>query len=202
MRTSKPISTISYNTIPFLQSKLQELLRNHKICDYMFIQHSAEADEKKDHIHLWIKPNTLLDSMDIQEFLKELDPSKPDKPLKCMDFRFCHDTDDWILYSLHFPAYLASKCESREFTYVKDDFFFADEDTFDDLFMHAFKGSKWAQNNAIIQNLINDGLSPIELITSGVVPLNMATSLNAFFYLGTKYGGLNRGGRPNHEEEE
>ena len=68
MRTSKPIATISYNTEEYLVSRLQELVRNKKICDYMYIKHFKEEDETKDHIHLWIKPNTLIDTMDIQDF--------------------------------------------------------------------------------------------------------------------------------------
>lgn len=72
MRTSKPIATISYNSADFLKLRLNDLIKSKKICDWMFIQHTAEADEKKDHIHLWIKPNTLLDTMDLQEHFLEL----------------------------------------------------------------------------------------------------------------------------------
>ena len=70
MRTSKPIATIAYNTVDFLEQKLAELLRNHKIQDYFFIYHIAEEDEKKDHIHLYIEPNTRIDTMDLQEFFR------------------------------------------------------------------------------------------------------------------------------------
>lgn len=101
MNTRKEISTISYNSVEFLTEKLQELLNEHIISDYMFIPHKAEEDETKDHIHLWIKPNKLLDTMDLQSFLQEYDPLHPDKPLKCIDFRFAK-TDDWILYSIHY----------------------------------------------------------------------------------------------------
>lgn len=200
MRTSKPISTISYNSLPFLKSKLDELVTNHKICDYMYISHHAEADEKKDHIHLWIKPNTLLDTMDIQSFLHELDPNNPTKPLKCIDFRLTHDTDEWILYCQHFAPYLASKGEAREYHYKKEDFFFHDEDTFDDLYLHAFKGSKWAQNNQILQQLTSGLLSPVDLINNGTVPLNMATQLNSYKYMQTHYNVTDRGEHTNHEE--
>ena len=82
MRTSKPVATISYNTQPFLDAKLLELVRNKKIQDFVYIYHLAEEDEKKNHCHLYIEPNTLIDTMDIQEFLKEEDPQKPGKPLR------------------------------------------------------------------------------------------------------------------------
>ena len=197
MRTSKPISTISYNSQEFLVTKLDELVKNHKICDYIFINHFAEEDESKNHIHLWIKPNTLLDTMDLQKFLTELNPAEPQKPFKCIDFR-ASSIDDWILYSQHFEPYLASKGECREFHYTKDDFIFCDEDSFNDLYNHAFKGSEWARRNQILQSLVEGSASPTSLILSGIVPLNMASQLNAFKYMQTHYS-LDRGGRDGHE---
>lgn len=201
MRTSKPIATISYNTVAFLESRLAELVRNHKICDWIFIQHTAEADEKKDHIHLWIKPNTLLDTMEIQQFLKEYDLSDPTKkPLGCIDFRVSQ-VDDFILYSQHFAPYLASKGESREFCYLRKDFHFCDEDTFDDLYQHAFKGSDWAKRYQVLQALHENLVSPTDLILNGTIPLNQATQLNAFLYMKSKYGTLDRGNRKGHDED-
>lgn len=200
MRTSKPIATISYNTQDFLVLKLDELARNQKICDYMFINHFAEEDERKNHIHLWIKPNTLIDTMDIQKFLTELDPGNPLKPLKCIDFRQSQ-VDDWILYCQHYEPYLASKAESRQYHYTKDDFVFYDEDTFEDNYYHAFKGSEWAKRNQIIQSLADSKINPTDLILNGSLPLNMASQLNAFQYMKTHYG-LDRGGRDNHEQED
>lgn len=201
MRTTKPVSTISYNSLNYLRDRLEELLTNHKICDYMFIFHHAEKDEKKDHIHLWIKPNTLLDTMDLQNFFREFDAENPTKPLGCIDFRTTNDTDEWILYSEHFKPYLASKGQSRDYHYTKGDFKFADEDTFDDLFHHAHYASKWAMNNQILEQLSNGTISPGQLVLNGTVPLNMASQLNSFVYMKTHYG-LGRNGRPNHELEE
>ena len=108
MRTSKEISTISYNTEAFLYDRLQELLRNKVISDYIYIKHLPDDDERKEHIHLWLKPNKLLDSMDIQDFLKEIDPNNP-KPLKVLDFK-PSKSDDWILYCQHYRPYLEYKC--------------------------------------------------------------------------------------------
>lgn len=200
MRTSKPIATISYNTQEFLVHKLEELIANKKISDYMFINHFAEEDERKNHIHLWIKPNRLLDTMDIQRFLMELDPKNPEKPLKCIDFR-ASKTDDWILYCQHYAPYLASKGESREYHYSKDDFVAHDEDTFEDLYYHAFKGSDWARRFQVLEQLASGKIKPTELILNGSVPLNLATQLNAFEFMKNKYG-LERGTHSNHEEPE
>ena len=200
MRTSKPVSTISYNSPEFLKIRLRDLIKAKKICDWMFIKHTAEEDEKKDHIHLWIKPNTLIDTMDLQEFFTELDPKNLTKPLKCIDFKNSK-TDDWILYSEHFLPYLASKGESREFCYGKDDFVFYHEDNFDDLYSHAHKGSDWAHKNQILQQLKDNKVNPSDLILSGTLPLNMASQLNALKYMETHYKVLDRGGHDNHEEE-
>jgi len=199
MRTSKPIATISYNTQEFLIKQLDALVRNHKISDYMFINHFAESDERKSHIHLWIKPNTLLDTMDLQKHFTELDPKNPTKPLKCIDFQISK-VDDWILYSQHFAPYLASKGESREYHYTKDDFVYNDEDTFEDLYNHAFKGSEWAKRNQILQSLSDSKTDPCKLILNGTLPLNMSSQLNAFLYMQSHFG-LDRGTHQNHEEK-
>jgi len=200
MRTSKPIATISYNSQEFLVHQLDALVKNHKISDYMFINHFAEEDERKDHIHLWIKPNTLIDTMDLQKHFTELDPSNPMKPFKCIDFK-PSQVDDWILYCQHYGPYLASKGESREYHYTRDDFVYCDEDTFDDLYHHAFKGSDWAKRNQILEALQQGKMNPTQLILNGTVPLNMASQLNAFKYMQTHYG-LDRGDHHNHEDQE
>ena len=163
----------------------------------MFINHFAEEDERKNHIHLWIKPNTLIDTMDLQKHFTELDPANPMKPLKCIDFKQSQ-VDDWILYCQHYGPYLASKGESREYHYSRDDFVYCDEDTFDELYHHAFKGSEWAKRYQILQALEQGKMSPTQLILNGTVPLNLASQLNAFKYMETHYG-LDRGDRKNHE---
>lgn len=194
MRTSKPISTISYNSQDYLVHKLNELVKAHKVSDWIFINHFAEEDERKDHIHLWIKPNTMLDTMDLQKHFMEFDALNPTKLLKCIDFQ-SSSVDDWILYSQHFEPYLASKSESREYHYTKDDFVYCDEDSFEDLYHHAFKGSDWAKRWQILEQLRTNAANPADLILNGSIPLSMACSLNAL----RQMNGLNRGGRSGHE---
>lgn len=198
MRTSKPIATISYNTEDFLKIKLEELCKNHTISDYMFIKHDAESDERKDHIHLWLQPNKLLDTMDLQEYFCELDLSNPSKPLGCIDFR-PSKADDWILYTQHYGPYLQSKGESREYSYHKEDFRFHNEDSFEDLYRHAFKGSDFAHRFQILEKLQEDNTNYLELLYSGVVPIQQATQLNAIRQLKQKTGYLDRGGRKGHD---
>lgn len=195
MRTSKPIATISYNTEEYLIYKLHELIKAHKISDYYFIKHKKEKDESKDHIHLWLKPNTLIDTMDLQDHFKEPDPNNPLKPLGCIDFK-SSKLDDFILYGLHLEAYLRFKGESREFHYLKTDFRYYDSDTFEDAFNHAIKGSDFAKRFQLIQMLQDETVDPVDLINSGLVSFNQSGQVLSYQRL--KNESLFRNGRKTH----
>lgn len=106
MATQKPISTISYNTEPFLRDKLEAWRKAHIIQAYMYICHKGE-DGDKDHIHLRIEPNKKLDPMDLQEELREFQIGK-NKPLGCRPFRPSKE-EDWYLYVVHDADYLKLK---------------------------------------------------------------------------------------------
>lgn len=189
------ISTVSYNTEVFLQYKLEELFKAHIISDYMYIWHEPEEDETKGHFHVSMKVNKRSDTMNIQQFFVEIDPCNP-KPRKCIDFRRTASIDDWILYSLHVGAYLACKGESRKYAYTKEDMKFADEDTFEYNYNHAFRGSDWAlsaQRMKLIKENIDD---PISLIYSNIVSIRDAGNLLSM----QKMDRTVRGIRQNHEE--
>lgn len=111
MATQKPISTISYNTEPFLKEKLETWLNAHIIQAYQYICHKGE-DGDKDHIHLRIEPNKKLDPMDLIEQLREYQLGK-DKPLGCRPFRPSKE-EDWILYAVHDEQYLKLKYGGAE----------------------------------------------------------------------------------------
>lgn len=106
MATQKPISTISYNTEPFLREKLDAWLEAHIICAYQYICHKGE-DGDKDHIHLRLELNKRVDPMDLQAQLREYVGGNP-KPLGCRPFRPSKE-EDWILYALHDSNYLKLK---------------------------------------------------------------------------------------------
>lgn len=122
MRTTKPISTISFNTPSFLQLKLTELYRSRVISFWCFIIHKPEDDEagNKEHCHVYIEPSRVLQTDDLRAEFKEFDPSMPDKPKGCLAFRSSR-FGPWYLYALHDKRYLASKGESRRFHYLHDD---------------------------------------------------------------------------------
>lgn len=111
MATQKPISTISYNTEPFLKEKLDTWVKAHIIQAYQYIKHKGE-DGDKDHIHLRLEPNKKLDVMDLQEELREY-PIGCEKPLTCRPFRQSKE-EDWILYAVHDETYLKLKYGGAE----------------------------------------------------------------------------------------
>ena len=176
MRTSKTISTISYNSKEFLEFKLMELVDLGFISDWFFIQHKKEEDETKDHIHLWLKPNRLLDTLDLQKQFVEINLLNPKKPFKCIDF-VISKPDDAILYFLHDKKYLAFKGQTRKYHYLKEDIVCQDEDNFEELYNHAYRGSDFALKNQMIQSIISHRDDLSKLIESGIVPLSMASNL-------------------------
>ena len=198
MNTSKPISTISYNSENFLKSVLDKWLSLHIISDYIYIYHYAEEDEKKDHFHVFLFPNTKVDTISLQEQLREIDFNNP-KPLGCINF-VSSNPDDFILYTQHFVPYLVSKNEMREFIYQKSDFHFPDQDNFDVLYRHAFYQSDWAKDSAIRQKL-KDGVPACDIILSGILPIQMSSSLLALANLEEKKK-LQRSYHANHENNE
>lgn len=104
MRTSKPFSMISYNSTEYLEEKLNEMVKAKMIEEYRYIKHDGE-DGDKDHIHLWVKPNKRIDTMEFSEEMNEIDPFNPTKPLTCIGARNSSE-EDWVLYTLHDEEYL------------------------------------------------------------------------------------------------
>lgn len=202
MKTRRDISTISYNSTAFLMMKLDDLIDRHIISYYMFVEHKAEEDELKDHKHVFIRPNGQIDTMDLQMLLREYDEQNPSKPLGCIHFEYS-DIDNWILYSSHYPPYLASKMESRQYKY-DDIMWFTSSDymSLDYYYKHAFKESKWAKEFQLLQVLTDGSIKPTELIDSGAISLNQASQLNAYMYMKTHYNKTDRNGRKGHNEKD
>ena len=130
MNTSKPISTISYNSLRYHIGVLDELLHDHILSFYAFIPHEGEpsetGDDEKDHFHDYFEPARRIQTEDLRELFKELDPDHV-KPLGCQPFR-ATKWADWYLYVLHDPAYLASKGMSRAYAYTHDQIITSDPD--------------------------------------------------------------------------
>lgn len=129
MRTTKPISTISFNTPTYLAVKLNELLQAKRISFWAFIIHKPEDDEggKKEHMHVYVEPSKMLQTDDLRQELKEFDASNPSKPLGCLTFNTSR-FDAWYLYALHDKRFLASKGQSRRYHYEHADIYSSDDD--------------------------------------------------------------------------
>lgn len=170
MRTTKPISTISFNTPDYLKFKLNELLKAGRLSFWAFIVHKPEDDEggKKEHCHVYIEPSKMLQTDDLKTELKEFDPEHPDKPRGCISFS-SSKFDPWYLYALHDKRYLASKGQSRRFHYQHDDIITSDDDdlTFKAKSIDMVSLSPYAD----MEDAQRQGITWAEYFSRGTVPL-------------------------------
>ena len=199
MKTSKPISTISFNTIPYLVQKLRELEKAGFIEFWSFIQHKPEDDEggKKEHIHVYIQPSKMIQTTDIKEEFKEFDPENPEKPLGCINMNKTK-WDDWYLYALHDKAYLAQKGQARKYHYISDEFINSDYEEFnykvktiDLLSLSPYMDMEDAQNQ---------GLTFAEYFHRGTIPLQQLMLYERAWNLMLAYK-TERNGRDGHQNE-
>lgn len=180
MATSKPISSISFNTLDFLLLRLQDLLERGYISYFCLISHHGEyssSDEVlgKDHFHVLLEPNKPLDLLKTQIHFTEPLPGK--LPLRCLPFRKA-SLMDWYLYSAHYPDYLKSKQLEREFTYSVSDFISSDLDWFHHEWVAAlseFKNGTWfrllnaAENHVPFPKLVSEGVIPVSQIRNAQI---------------------------------
>lgn len=169
MRTSKPISTISYNTDEFLKAKI-EYWKSVGFIEYgMWIRHDPEQDEKKSHCHVFLKPAKLIQTTDLEDDSFEIDPNNPDKPLKMVSFRVSKE-DDWTLYSIHDPSYLREKGLERELVYSFDDIQTTCQDTLTDIISHVNDNRK-GRLEYRIADCVKRGMSWQQIVASGIIPI-------------------------------
>lgn len=196
VRTSKPIATISYNTPEFLKLKLEELRKAGRLSEWYFIYHKAEADEKKDHIHLYAVPSKMLQTDDlIKEFIQP-DPANNGKFVTCprwVSSKFA----DWYLYAIHDAAYLATKGQTRQYHYRLDDVQAFDRDVLED----CVREIDLTTVNAVkrMQDAQKAGLSYAQFFRSGGVPINAVRAYEEAWKL-LQMAGTYRNGREGHEE--
>lgn len=182
MRTTKPISTIAFNTPSYLKLKLNELLKAGRISFWAFIVHKPEDDEggKKEHCHVYVEPSKMLQTDELKAELKEFDPEFPDIPRGCISFN-SSKFDPWYLYALHDKRYLASKGQSRRFHYLHDDIVTSDDDdlTFKARSIDMVSLSPYAD----MQDAQNHGISWSEYFSRGTVPLQQVALFERAWYL-------------------
>lgn len=184
MKTSKPFSTISYNSCEFLQLKLDDLINRRKIAFYGFIEHLPEEDEKKRHKHLYVVPNGQINTDEILDYLLELDVNNPEKPLGCIPFHSSKFTD-WYLYSIHDKDYLASKGQSRKYSYKKDEVIVSDSDFFNEE-IHRMDLSKLSKVKAL-RNAVETGVPFEQMLMTGQIPVQQVYAYKQTYDLISSY---------------
>lgn len=195
MRTSKPFATISYNSKTFLTEKLNELVDNSVIDFYVFIEHTAEEDELKNHIHLYIMPSSVVDTKVIKDYLQEPDKKHPDKPLGCTIF--CSSKfDDWYLYACHDKQYLLSKAQKRKYTYHRSLFVTSDNDYLDER-VRTIDRSKFVGMERLVQ-AVESGISFPEMVRLGQVPIQLINQYRYGYDCLVNANSVDRFGRLTH----
>ena len=199
MRTTKPISTVSFNTDEYLELKLRELQKAKIISFWAFIHHLPEDDEggKKHHCHVYMEPSKMLQTDDVKEHFWEYDPENPNKPLGCISFR-ASKFDDWYLYAIHDPAYLARKGMSRKYHYKHEDVKSSDPD--DLLYRVRMINRVAVSPYSAMQEAIQNGLTWQEYFSRGTVPIPQIRQFEAAWYMLLNHT-TNRAGRENHPME-
>lgn len=191
MNTSKPIATVSYNSVEFLTSVLDELVKKKIIVYYQFIKHIGEINEvtgeqEKDHIHVYVEPNIRVNTMVLAE--KFIEPVPGKKPLKTIAWvnSVC---DDWILYCLHDETYLMTKFEHRQEHYTGSAIHTSDEDDFIRRYTHAYQSSGYARNRNLYSYIKNGGTF-CKLLEIGAISPNQVTYYDDYFKAVKMSGGV------------
>lgn len=171
MATQKPISTISYNTEPFLKEKLDAYVKAHIIQAYQYIPHKGE-DGDKDHIHLRIEPNKKVDSMVFMEELREYVKGE-DKPLGVRPFRPSKE-EDWFLYAVHDADYMKLKYaedKGEKLPYDYHDIRVSEYYDLDTAWIRAKASIKHSSASMMVK--IKEGVKPSELVAEGANPFTV-----------------------------
>lgn len=194
MKTSKPFSTISYNSADYLTTKLDDLFQRRVIDFFAWIQHYPEADESKAHKHLYIVPNGRVDTDQVLQYLIEPDPYNPTRPLLCLRPRSSKFAD-WYLYALHDTAYLATKGQARKYHYGPADIVSADND----YLLEEIHQIDFAKINrlASLREAALRGVPFEELLLSGSIPIQQTYAYRQAYDLMQQYK-LQRDKNPTH----
>lgn len=117
MASKKPLATIAYDE-NVLVNVLLKLLNDHTIRFFAYIRHHGEGagdSEGKEHFHVYVEPNKLVDTM---EFRENFDT---DEGLHTTLLWRDSKLTDWFWYVLHDENYLTSKGLKRQYHYSLSD---------------------------------------------------------------------------------
>lgn len=184
MKTSVPISLISYNTEDFLKLKLDDMIENQIIFNYVYIKHDADVDALKDHIHLTIFPTDRIDTLQLKSYFSE--PCDDIKPLGISPvINKCSNTDTMFLYYIHDEKFLNSVNEVRNiYNYPIECLHYSDVDHFTSIMNNAFK---FLDNISIkvstkqIIEAIDGGISYKDFLKKYNPPTNQIQSIKVLY---------------------
>lgn len=195
MKTSKPFSTISYNSADFLTVKLNDLVNRRKLAFWAYVEHLPEEDEKKAHKHLYIVPNGQINTDEVLlDILVEYDPTHPEKPLGCVGVK-SSKFYDWYMYSIHDVDYLSSKGQSRKYHYRREEVACSDTDYLNEE-IHQMDMSKLSKVKAL-NEAVRNGVPFEELLMRGQIPVQQVYAFQKTYGMLQTY--TFRNGRDTHQ---
>lgn len=175
MNTSRPQSTISYNTERFLKKTLNDLINDGTISFWFYIKHKPDSDDKVEHIHLRIELRKKIDTIEFaSNFIQHIRDKK--HPItKTRSFQYS-DCNNWFCYVVHNLDYLAYKNMTRNIQYTLLDIKSNDKEECEYRYKIAME---WLYSELLkdyyAENKLREGISLQCLADSGVI-----TSRNAF----------------------
>lgn len=198
MKTTKAISTISYNSRPFLIGKLNDLIENGFIDFWVLIKHQKEDDETKDHFHVYIEPAKSVDTNALGKYFQELDALST-KPLGVMPFRKTKFAD-WYWYGLHDASYLLSKGESRKHHYKASDMISSNDDFLGEMVR---TNPKPQSEQSRVVEMLKKGYSAMDIAMALNVPVRYLKNALEGIEIAMASAGRHqtyRNGKQNHEK--
>lgn len=197
MKTTKPTSTISFNTKPFLLGVLRRLVENDVLTFWALIQHEPEEDESKTHFHVYMEPAKQVDTLWLRKQFIEPDLHNPEHPRGTLPMEKS-DFANWYWYGLHDKAYLASKNQIRKYHYEPSSVLTNDDDY---LAEKVRRNPNPKAELLKVVDLVQKGYNPMEIAVAMNVPLrNLQYFINGLSLINTPevtYRGLSL---PHQEE--
>lgn len=203
MKTSKPISTISYNTERFLAEKIYYWKKQGLIEYGMWIKHEPDVDGKKEHFHVYLQPSKLIqteflvdDSIEIdtnwkpldEKFLSVLSEDEQKKEIEAhekkryfkMNVFHSSKPDDWILYAIHDEKYLTQKNLSRNCHYEIGDIKATCDDTLNEMISQAYDKNNNKLEFRIIE-AIKKEMTWSQIVGSGMIPIRQMAGARLYY---------------------
>ena len=178
MKTRRVLSNISFNTLPFFSYVIRGLYKDNIIDWAYWIFHSADKDDKKQHIHFCFQPSKAIDTFDFSLCFLEFPFHGCRLPLKPTSrYQPVLSLDDWLLYCKHDRDYLLSKGIERNVHYDWSDFKSTDSDSLE----HDINNIDYTKFNrmSLLFEGVNNHTPFADLVQKGVVPINFRSQYEA-----------------------